>query len=79
MQSLSLNDVKGTEAGLKELVALKNLQPIRLHGVSVTDAGLRELPRVKSLRELYLSGTNSTGGISALRKALSACTMVVLS
>jgi internalin A len=32
-----------TDAGLKELAALKNLQTLNLNGTQITDAGLKEL------------------------------------
>ena len=43
-----------TDAGLKELAGLKNLQTLDLGGTQVTDAGLKELAGLKSLQSLNL-------------------------
>jgi Leucine-rich repeat (LRR) protein len=56
---LSLN-TELTDAGLKELAALKSLQLLRLGGSLVTGAGLKELAALKNLRALDLVGTGVT-------------------
>jgi internalin A len=42
-----------TDAGLKELVSLKNLTQLDLWSTKVTDAGLKELAPVKNLTIPY--------------------------
>ena len=50
-----------TDAGLKELAALKRLQELNLScAAQVTDAGLKELAALKSLQSLNLGGTEVT-------------------
>ena len=44
-----------TDAGLKELAALKNLTTLYLSGSDVTDAGLKELAALKNLTTLDLT------------------------
>src|SRR5437660_1229639 len=44
---------KVTDAGLKELKGLKNLQLLDIQRTQITDTGLKELKEVKSLRELW--------------------------
>jgi hypothetical protein len=65
---------KITDAGLKELAGLKNLQTLHLNGTEITDAGLKELAGLKSLQVLSFletGGTNVTdAGVEELRKAL---------
>ena len=65
-----------TEAGLKEVAALKALRSLNLsHCKGVTEAGLRELGALKALRWLDLRScpgvTNPS--IAELRKALPDC------
>src|SRR5271170_2244333 len=49
------NRTKVTDAELKELAALKQLQSLRLYGCNnVTDAGLQELAALKQLQSLTL-------------------------
>jgi len=43
--TLSLNDRRITDAGLKELAPLTNLTELNLFGTKVTDAGVRELQK----------------------------------
>ncbi len=57
---LCLNLTKVTDAGLKELAGLKNLQALYLAGTQVTDAGLKELAGRKSLQTLDVRGTKVT-------------------
>ena len=56
-QSLDLKDTDVTDAGLKELAALKGLQALSLGWTKVTDAGLKELAGLKALQSLNLGGT----------------------
>ena len=49
-----------TDAGLKELAGLKNLQRLDLSGTKITDAGLKELAGLKSLQTLDLAATQVT-------------------
>ena len=46
-----------TDAGLKELAGLTELQLLDLEGTQVTDAGLKELAGLKKLQGLYLYST----------------------
>ena len=66
---LSGEDV--TDALLKHLAGLKQLQTLYLRETQVTDAGLQHLAGLKQLQELYLDETKVTGkGIADLEKAL---------
>lgn len=49
-----------TDAGLKELATLKNLQDLGLGSTKVTDAGLKELAGFKKLQKLNLNFTKVT-------------------
>lgn len=49
-----------TDAGLKELASLKNLQDLGLGSTKVTDAGLKELAGFKELQKLNLNFTKVT-------------------
>lgn len=51
---LELYHIPLTDAGLKELVSLKNLADLRLQCARVTEAGLRELARLPKLTTLFL-------------------------
>jgi hypothetical protein len=56
-----------TDAVMKELTKMKNLQLLRLGDTEVTDAGLKELAVLKNLRTLDLAFTKVTGtGLSHL-------------
>jgi internalin A len=44
-----------TDAGLKELAGLNNLQWLDLTGTRITDAGLKELAGLKNLQWLTLT------------------------
>ncbi|MCI0462651.1 MAG: hypothetical protein L0Z62_37355, partial [Gemmataceae bacterium] len=57
---LDLSGSKVTDAGLKELAALKHLQWLDLDQTKVTDAGLKELAALKQLQTLSLSRTKVT-------------------
>jgi internalin A len=58
--SVFLTKTKVTDAGLKELAALKRLLYLNLEKTSVTDAGLKQLTPLKELRTLYLAETKVT-------------------
>ena len=59
---------KVTDAGLKELKDLKQLNTLDLYGTPVTDAGLKELADLKQLTTLNLSGTQVTNaGLKELK------------
>jgi hypothetical protein len=65
-----------TDAGLKEVARLKNLQELSLYATRVTDMGLKELAGLTNLRALDLSKAKVTGaGLKELRKALPGCTI----
>ena len=49
-----------TDAGLKELAALKGLKKLNLFAAKVTDQGLTELAKIRSLRQLDVRETNVT-------------------
>ena len=59
---LDLSETQITDAGLKELVGLKNLQTLKLGFTRVTDAGLVTLRALPRLRSLYLWQTDVTAG-----------------
>ena len=59
---------KVTDAGLKELKALKQLTTLNLYGAAVTGAGLKELKDLKQLTSLDLYGAAVTGaGLKELK------------
>ena len=58
--SLELEQTDVTDAGLKELSGLINLEKLDLNQVKVTNAGIKELAPFKKLRELNLWGTKVT-------------------
>jgi hypothetical protein len=73
LQSLHLDFLPVTDAGLRELAPLTDLRGLYL-GNKVTDAGLKELARFKKLERLLLGGSPVTeAGMAALRKALPEC------
>jgi hypothetical protein len=43
-----------TDAGMKEVARLKDLQSLNISNTPVTDKGLKHLARLKKLQELYL-------------------------
>jgi hypothetical protein len=68
---VGLGRTKVTDAGLKHLAGLKQLQLLVLTNTNVTDAGLKHLAGLKQLRFLNLSGTKVTDkGKTDLNKAL---------
>jgi internalin A len=58
--TVNLSYTKVTDAGLKELAALQNLNTLNLRGTQVTDAGLKELAPLKTLTTLRLGKTDVT-------------------
>jgi internalin A len=58
--SAYLSGTKVTDADMKDLADLKQLQTLDLRNTSVTDTGLKDLAALTQLRELYLIGTNVT-------------------
>jgi hypothetical protein len=67
-------DTQLTDAGLKELAGLANLQRLDLRHTKVTDAGLKDLTGFKRLKELRVGGTRITdAGVMQLQKALPQC------
>ena len=68
---MGLWETQITDAGLKHLAALKNLQNLDLNGTQVTDAGLKELAGCKNLHSLDLRETQATEeGVAELRRVL---------
>ena len=60
-----------TDAGLKELAGLQNLQRFVLGNTAITDAGLKELAKLKSLKNVHLAGTRTTdAGIKQLEESV---------
>ena len=64
-----------TDAGLKELAALKGLQKLDLSLNAVTDAGLKELVALKGLQMLQVGGCPfvTGAGVAALQQELPDC------
>jgi Leucine-rich repeat (LRR) protein len=58
--SLSLSESKVTDAGLKELKNLKNIQEFDLWDTQLTDEGLKELKDLTNLKVLRVLGTKVT-------------------
>jgi hypothetical protein len=67
LRSLKLDRTRATDAGLRQVARLKQLQALGLGGTQVTDAGIIELAGLKDLQELGLGGTGLTDtGLQAL-------------
>ena len=66
---LDLGDTRVTDAGVKELSKLRNLQFLNLpHNADVTDAGLMAIRELVNLERLSLSRTRITDkGLKELR------------
>ena len=63
-----------TDAGVKEVAALKNLTSLSLCHTKVTDAGVMQLAALKNLTTLDLSETKVTvEGVKELQKVLPEC------
>jgi RNA polymerase sigma factor (sigma-70 family) len=60
LRTEGIAELEITDAGLKELVGLENLQSLDVHSSKVTDAGLRELAALKSLQTLDVAGAQVT-------------------
>jgi hypothetical protein len=66
--ALHLPNTKVTDAGLKELKGLNNLNVLVLNNTQVTDAGLKELKGLNNLEILSLDGTKVTdAGLKELK------------
>jgi hypothetical protein len=60
-----------SDAGLKELKELSNLEDLELRDDNIADAGLKELKELKNLKWMPLQRTKVTdAGVEELRKAL---------
>ena len=69
--ALDLSWTHVTEAGLKDLAPLTQLQWLFLDGLPVTDVGLKDLHGLKQLHTLTVYDTRvSRIGVAELRKAL---------
>src|SRR5262249_178549 len=55
VETLDLEGLEVTDAGLKQLRDLKNLQSLLRRNTDITDAGLKELAALKKLTRLSLS------------------------
>ena len=74
---VELTGTEVTDAGVKELAALKNLTNLNLSFTKVTDAGVKELAALKNLTTLDLGETKVTdAGVKELQKALPKCKIV---
>jgi hypothetical protein len=63
-----------SDAGLKELAGLRNLQRLDLWGTQVTDAGVEHLKGLTKLQVLQLDRTQVTDeGVKRLQEALPNC------
>src|SRR5438046_2492529 len=65
-----------TNAGLKDLLALRRLRELCLCGTAITDVGLKDLPPLKQLWDLSLDQTAVTVivlDLQELRTALLSC------
>jgi hypothetical protein len=63
-----------TDAGVKDLAALKRLRTLELGATQVTDKGLKTLANFKTLESVYLRDTVVTdAGVEELQKALPRC------
>ena len=71
---LSLRFTKITDAGLKEVAKLQQLESLNLNWTKITDAGLKEVAKMKQLTSLVLFRTQITkAGVAELQKALPNC------
>ena len=68
---VDLSSTRITDAGLRCLKGLPQLQTLNLESTEITDAGLAHLGDLIQLRELDLSSTKVTdAGVAELKKAL---------
>jgi hypothetical protein len=66
---LSGEEIRITDAGLKHLVGLTELEMLRLSSIGVNDTGLKEIKRLKNLNELDLELTAVTdAGMEELKE-----------
>jgi hypothetical protein len=71
---VDLADAKITDAELKEIAGLSNLQVLFLGDAKVTDNGLDELARLKDIQTLIVGDTQATcAGLAELQKKLPRC------
>src|SRR5262249_11425215 len=77
LHTLYLGGSKVTDAGLKELNGLKELQRLSFSS-RMTDTGLKELAGLKSLQTLTLDQTTQVtdAGVRELQKALPNCKII---
>jgi hypothetical protein len=74
---LSLYKWKVSNAGLKELAGLTDLETLDLRSTKVTNEGLKELAGLRNLKFLDLRNTKVTdNGREELQKALPGCTIL---
>ena len=74
MSTLFLKGTRVTDAGLKHLNGLSQLDWLDLSDTQVTDAGLANLKELSSLRALDLTGAQVTvAGVAELQRALPQC------
>ena len=67
--TLDLQYTKITDASLKEVAKLQNLEELGLRGAKITDAGLKEVGKLQNLEELDLRGAKITdAGLKGLAK-----------
>ncbi len=77
LRALYLFYLPVTDAQLKHVAGLKNLQVLDLSSTRVTNVGLKELVGLKNLRWLNLSTADVTPkGIAALQKDLPKCKII---
>ena len=63
------NGTKITDAGLKELPKLQQLERLSLRGTKITDACLKDIAKLQQLERLYLGSPNITdAGLKELAK-----------
>ena len=63
-----------TDAGLKEVAKLQNLEELNLFRTKITDAGLKEVAKLQQLTRLNLQGTKIfNAAVAELKKALPNC------
>ncbi|MDW7996018.1 MAG: hypothetical protein RMI91_15330 [Gemmatales bacterium] len=75
---LDLSGTRVTDAGLKELAALKKLTELNLQRTPITDAGLKELAALQNLRKLQLWNTRITdAGLKELARLKSLAVLCV--
>jgi hypothetical protein len=72
--SLNLMFTQITDAGLKEVAKLQELEQLWLAFTQITDAGLKDVAKLQKLNRFSLIGTKTTdAGVAELKKALPNC------